>query len=76
MRTWALVTRGGGLRAQVGEHGEHPAVVVVSFLETELAKDRPYVTLDRALAEDDPLADPGVRAALGHQGQALTLALG
>ena len=64
------------LLAQVGEHGEHAAVVPGVGREAELREDARHVLLDRALGDDEPLADRLVRAALGHQLEHLALARG
>src|ERR1700761_9640928 len=60
--------------AQVGQHGEDAAVVVVGGLQVELVEDRRGVLGHRPLGDDQALADGRVRPALGHQGQHLTLA--
>src|SRR5262249_16429465 len=64
-----------GLRgAQVREHGEHPAVVVVAGREIELGEDARHVLLDCAQGHEQPLCDRLVGAPFGHQLQHLALA--
>src|SRR5271163_924247 len=53
--------------AQVGEDGEHTAVIVVAGGEIELGEDVGDVLLDRAGRDDEALGDRRVRAPLGHQ---------
>src|ERR1700761_507285 len=60
--------------AQVGQHGQDPAVVVVGGLQVELVEDRRGVLGHRPLGDDQALGDGRVRPALGHQRQHLALA--
>src|SRR3954462_2751158 len=55
------------LPAQISEHRENAAVVVVRLRQPELAEDAGDVLLDRAFGNDELARDPGVAAALGHQ---------
>src|SRR5262245_52753013 len=48
----------------------------VAVLDVQLEQHVTYVGLDRAVAEDQPVCDPGVGQALGHQLQHPALALG
>ena len=62
------------LRAEVGEHREHAAVLVGRGRQPELAEDAVDVRVDRLLAEEEAPADRGVRMALGDQAEQLALA--
>src|SRR3954454_14567749 len=64
-----------GLAAQVREHGQDAAVVVLARAEPELHEDGGHVLLDGALADEEALADGLVRAALGDQREHLALAV-
>jgi signal transduction histidine kinase len=59
---------------QEPEDREHPAVLVLALRQVELHEDAADVLLDRALGDEDPVRDPRVGRALGHQGQHLALA--
>lgn len=52
---------------EIGEDGEHPAVIARGLGEVELGEDALHVLFDRSDREDKRLGDPGVRATLGHQ---------
>src|SRR5215211_5182098 len=62
--------------AQVGEHGEHPPVVLRACGEVELPEDTRHVALDGTLADVELLCDGAVGAPLGHPAEHLALALG
>src|SRR3954454_24875312 len=70
----ALVLRVRG--AQVREHGEDPAVLVLALAQPELHEDVADVALHGAVGEPQALRDPGVGQPLGHQRQHLALARG
>src|SRR5215217_2705756 len=61
------------LRAQVGENGEHAAVILGRGGQAKLREDARHVLLDGAVGDDELLGDPGVGAALGHEAEDLTL---
>ena len=46
------------LRVQVGENGEHAAVILRRGGEAKLREDARHVLLDRALGDDELLGDP------------------
>jgi len=48
---------------QVGEDGEHPAVIGVRRLQAELAEDVADVLFDGALGDDEAVGDGAVGAA-------------
>ena len=56
--------------------GEHAAVRVAALGKAELHQQVAHVRLDRALAQHEPLGDPGVGETLGHQLEHLPLAIG
>src|SRR5436190_1486162 len=58
---------------QVGQHGEHAAVVLGRLLDPELDERPPDMRLDRLRAEPERPADALVRAALCHQRDDLAL---
>src|SRR5262249_53824404 len=66
--------KGRSLSLQVREHGEHAPVVLRRVFDAELREGAPDVRLDRLRAEPQRSADPLVRAALGDQGEDLSLA--
>src|SRR3954464_2439203 len=65
-----------GVRPEVGEHRQHPAVVVVRGCEAELGEDARDVLLHRPLGHLEALGDALVRTALGHELEHLALARG
>jgi len=56
------------------DHGEHPAMIVDSLRERQLAQDATDMLMDGAFADPELAGDPGVRAALGHELEDLALA--
>src|SRR5687768_1794830 len=64
----------GRARAEVREHGEDPAVVIVGGGKIELLEDRRDVLLDGPLRDRHALGDRLVRAALRDQPEHLLLA--
>src|SRR3954453_5080583 len=60
--------------AQVREYSEHAAVLVARGRYAQLGQHAGDVALDRALAEDELLADGLVRHALCHELEHLALA--
>ena len=52
--------------AEIGEHGEHAAVVLRHIAQPELEEHAADVRLDRFRAEPQRLADPLVGASFGH----------
>src|ERR1700744_2906284 len=61
--------------ADMGQHRQDAAVPVLGVGDAELEQDVTDVGLHRALAEVQPLGDPGVGEPLGHQTQHLPLTL-
>jgi len=62
--------------AEVGEHGEHAAVVVRRCLDVQLREDVADVALDGLWAEPEGAADALVRASFGDQDEDLAFAWG
>jgi len=60
----------------MGQDGEDPAMIVGRRQELELREDVGDVGFDRLRSEDERITDRLVRAALGHQGKDVALALG
>jgi len=61
---------------EVGEHGQHAAVVVLGRRQAELAEDAVAVLADRLLGDEQPAGDGGVAASFGHQPEDRALAGG
>ena len=55
-----FVEAASGSGAQVGEHGQDAAVAVFGVGDVELGEQPTHVGLDRALAEEQPLATPAL----------------
>src|SRR5439155_10369370 len=60
--------------AEVGQHGEHPAVILRRRLQLELAEDDPDVALDGSFGEPEPIADRRVGTTLRHELEDLSFA--
>src|SRR5215208_1167267 len=63
------------LGAEVGEHREDAAVVLLALRNPQLGEDASHVLLDRTLGDHEPLRDRAVRTSFGHQRQHLPLAV-
>src|SRR6266516_2356204 len=57
------------LHLEVGQHGQHAAVVLRAFRKSELPEDTLNVLLDCAFGDEQSLRDRLVRATLGHERQ-------
>jgi hypothetical protein len=62
--------------SQVGQDGEHPAVVGVGLGEAELVEDALDVLLDGAPGDEERLGDRAVGASFCYEGEDLALARG
>src|SRR3954447_761000 len=62
------------LALQIGQNGEHAAVILGRRRQTEFREDARHVLLDRAEGDHEPLRDRLVRTPLGHQLQYLAFA--
>jgi hypothetical protein len=58
---------------KIGEHSEHAAVVIWALWQLKFGEDAPHVSLNGAIAEAQPFADGLIGAALGHQGEHVSL---
>src|SRR5690606_7928316 len=72
----APAERGRGSGVQVGEHGQHPAVVAVAGGQPQLHEDVADVLLHGTVAHHQLPGDRRVRPPLGHQAQHLALPRG
>jgi AcrR family transcriptional regulator len=59
--------------AEIGQHGQHSAVIAGAVRKVELAEDAVHVLFHGCLGDPDLPGDPRVRAALGHQRENLPL---